>query len=750
MHAKFRYEAESPQFTDVVQYSAWVELVDQLSKHTGAALPARASSLYIVTDRGLLAGASISRTEDSKDEMKPLLYSAPAAPVGVEVMNVTMSVYAANPVTGERGVFVGSQRFTPTDRPYYDAQQRLADMGVAVQPAWSKLYDFIIPYEDDGDPRRWGLSQTRPITYCQSYSCFQGIVAADILLETVNVACRRAMKDVVSLLKKPMYGFSGVKPENSVVFIVNSLSKLYPEDQGVLIGTSDEGSTSEGTSRTKASSSSSAIVSMVANATLARFPSWSAIRGSPDNLVMFAFNLDDGRNCTAFPTDSRELHTACTQVAMRVFGLDDNLEWLIVVALPAMAFTQKALQIRAAVDEKVSGQENAANSNFYKLVVIFLLVAIFMSLLSVVIGLLLAKAVSRPLKQLGKRMHRLEQLDTSLHTISSQRGRIVMQEIQEVNDGFQRLTSSIKAIARFVPETVVRNMLSGDKRKRGLHVDSKTVTIMFSDVKDFTGIAESLQPPDLILTLYMYLTEMTRIVELFEGVVSEILGDGLLVFWNTPTDVDDHPAKACAAILAQQQALVALNEHLANLSLPQLSIRLGLHTGKVLAGNIGSESKMKFGCIGDPINLASRLEGLAKYYGVSALISGATKSMLPAGEFAVRKLDLVQVKGKREPTWVYELMGGGAESPPLHLGDAGSSIRQLPVAAPERCRIARMYESALFAFHEARLADAATLAEAVLREEPEDVPASRLLERAKRVPGPHDPPWTPVLQMTEK
>merc|ERR1711953_307956 len=100
---------------------------------------------------------------------------------------------------------------------------------------------------------------------------------------------------------------------------------------------------------------------------------------------------------------------------------------------------------------------------------------------------------------------------------------------------------------------------------------------------------------------------MTRIVTLYDGVVAEILGDGLLVFFNTPDDVEDHAAKACGAALAQCDVLGPLNDELNEFGFPRLDIRIGIHSGTVLTGNIGSESKMKFGCMGDPINLASRL-----------------------------------------------------------------------------------------------------------------------------------------------
>jgi len=148
-------------------------------------------------------------------------------------------------------------------------------------------------------------------------------------------------------------------------------------------------------------------------------------------------------------------------------------------------------------------------------------------------------------------------------------------------------------------------------------------------------------------------------------VVAEILGDGLLVFWNTPGDVYQHAARACEAALAQQEALVLLNAELRALGMPQLAIRIGLHTGPVLSGNIGSHKKMKFGCMGDAVNIASRLEGLCKFYGISVICSAATHAGLPPDSGIIcRRLDLVQLKGKREPTSIYEVMARESASGP--------------------------------------------------------------------------------------
>jgi len=185
------------------------------------------------------------------------------------------------------------------------------------------------------------------------------------------------------------------------------------------------------------------------------------------------------------------------------------------------------------------------------------------------------------------------------------------------------------------------------------------VTILFSDIEGFTMISEILDEQSLLHFLTKYLSIMTQVVESYGGVVGEVLGDGILAFWNTPDHVENHPAKACAAALAMQQCMYMLNDEfsglLKGLKLDAFGVRIGIHTGKVLTGNIGSKTKMKFGCIGDAVNLASRLEGICKVYGVGICCSVSTISGCPADAFVTRELDLVQVKGKKKPVRIFEL-----------------------------------------------------------------------------------------------
>jgi len=289
-------------------------------------------------------------------------------------------------------------------------------------------------------------------------------------------------------------------------------------------------------------------------------------------------------------------------------------------------------------------------------------VALIAVVASLALGLCLGAAVVRPIVGIGRLVELLSEPDLARRAAELNRlraGRCSwIRDVSELQDAFSRLSQVVEMFMRYVPDTVVRSIVRGDENAMRLHVSKRRVTIMFSDIEDFTAISESLSQEDLLYVLTRYLSIVTKLVESYQGVVAEILGDGLLVFWNTPDAVPGHEAKACAAAMAQQQVLVALNIELARLKMPKIATRIGLHTGRVLSGTIGSETKMKFGCLGDPVNLASRLESLCKVYGVSVLCSGETYDALPKdGDFLCRQLDLVQVRGKRTATRIYEVVG---------------------------------------------------------------------------------------------
>jgi len=334
-----------------------------------------------------------------------------------------------------------------------------------------------------------------------------------------------------------------------------------------------------------------------------------------------------------------------------------SLRVLIVSALLGTSTFSCCLML--LIIELTAGSDGDGRAAARVAAVIVILVAMA---LCFVLGWWISSAVVRPMGSVAKLVELFNEPDVTRR--SEELGKLRagrrswIRDVGELQETCYRLSRGVEMFMRYVPDAVVRSIVRGDETAMRLHVFRRKVTIMFSDIKDFTNISETLSQEDLLYVLTRYLSIMTKVVESYQGVVAEILGDGLLVYWNTPDDVPGHEMKACAAAMAQQQVLNPLNAELQRLKMPSISIRIGLHTGRVLTGTIGSETKMKFGCLGDPVNLAARLEGLCKVYGVSVLCSGETFDGLPKDSgFLCRQLDLVQVKGKRQATRIYEVVG---------------------------------------------------------------------------------------------
>jgi adenylate cyclase len=185
-------------------------------------------------------------------------------------------------------------------------------------------------------------------------------------------------------------------------------------------------------------------------------------------------------------------------------------------------------------------------------------------------------------------------------------------------------------------------------------------TMFFSDVAGFTTISESLEPPELAELLNRYLSPMTDIIMARGGYVDKYEGDAIMAEWGVPFPAEDHAAQACYAALEQQAKLAELRDQLEKEFGHRLTVRMGINTGTVTAGNMGSEHRFQYTVMGDAVNQAARFESGSKPYGVGVMIGETTKEAV-GDLFETRLLDLLVVKGKTKPIKVYELLARAGE-----------------------------------------------------------------------------------------
>ncbi len=193
--------------------------------------------------------------------------------------------------------------------------------------------------------------------------------------------------------------------------------------------------------------------------------------------------------------------------------------------------------------------------------------------------------------------------------------------------------------------------------------ERRCLTIMFSDLAGFTSLSEGLEPEALTALLNDYLTDMTDIILDEGGTLDKYEGDAIMAFWNAPLDQPDHAARACRAAVRCQRRLAARAEEFRSRCGRPLHARIGIHTGEVIVGNMGSRQRFDYTVLGDAANLASRLEGANKAFGTAVMISEATCTAAGEG-FLVRPLGRVRVVGRREPVPVFELAGMGDDPRP--------------------------------------------------------------------------------------
>jgi len=349
-----------------------------------------------------------------------------------------------------------------------------------------------------------------------------------------------------------------------------------------------------------------------------------------------------------------------------------------------------------------------------------------------VLGLIFAAIITRSLVQPVRRLltgtKAVEQGDLSIriHASSTDEIAVLTESFNNMVVGLREKERIKSTFGQYVDPRIVTGLL--DNKLTTLGGERRVMTVFFSDLEGFTYICEQMTPDGVVRFLNQYFTLMSGPIRDHHGILDKFIGDGIMAFWGPPfTDEKEHARLACFSALEQMARLETFRRMLPDLlglrkGLPTINIRMGIATGDVTVGSIGSESSKGYTVMGDTVNLASRLEGANKEYGSGILISEDTWNMA-RDAVEVRELDNIRVVGKSEPVRVFELLGRKGQL------DAAMQELQGRFAQGLQHYRQREWDRAEAAF------------EACLKLRPDDAPSKALLSRLRHFrdhPADHD------------
>jgi len=295
----------------------------------------------------------------------------------------------------------------------------------------------------------------------------------------------------------------------------------------------------------------------------------------------------------------------------------------------------------------------------------------------------------------------------------------------------EREKKKVRGAFQYYLTASVINELLKDPSKLKLGGDKKDLTVMFSDIRGFTTISEKLTPEELVSLLNEYLTAMTDIVFKYDGLLDKYIGDAIMAVFGAPLEQPDHALRCCRTALEMMSTLKGLQEKWAQEGRPFVDIGVGINTGDMVVGNMGSNMRFDYTVMGDNVNLSSRLEGINKEYGTHIIISEYTYEVVKEQMFC-REVDSVRVKGKKLPVKIYELICERKD-------------------AAEHEEYVRRFHEGLACYKAARWDDAIACFESVLEIRPADPPAKLYIQRCRDLKEhPPEGEWDGVFTMTKK
>lgn len=283
--------------------------------------------------------------------------------------------------------------------------------------------------------------------------------------------------------------------------------------------------------------------------------------------------------------------------------------------------------------------------------------------LALILALVLAGAFSAPLRALVRRSQQIERLELTRKHTAPHRSRI--REVSHLFHAQARMGSALESFSRYVPVEVIRELLDRGEAAR-IGARPAELTVMFSDIRGFTAISETMPPDALAALLSEYFDALQHLIETGHGTTDKFIGDAILAFWGAPRPDGDHARHAVESALACTHKLAGLNRAWDAAGKPRLETCFGLATGPVVVGNVGARSRMNYTVLGNTVNVASRLEHLCRELGCEILATDTAKAAA-GNAFVWRRVGPVAIRGKRELVEVFEPLGVGGEVDDLTL-----------------------------------------------------------------------------------
>ncbi|MBN9089089.1 MAG: hypothetical protein J0J01_19445 [Reyranella sp.] len=369
------------------------------------------------------------------------------------------------------------------------------------------------------------------------------------------------------------------------------------------------------------------------------------------------------------------------------FPSDFGKDWEVLVVTPT--------------DDFVSGLKQTNRELLWMMVAL--------ALVEGVLIYVLARRMSRPIKVVSEAIQGIRRLSFPERLPTGSR----IHEIAQLQRATALLDNALRSFAVFVPVGLVRRLIDSGKPLQP-EVEQRFMTVLFSDVEGFTTLAEQLPPAELTEQTSCYFENVTAAVAEEQGTIDKFIGDSVMAFWGAPAALDDHAFHACRAALRARHRMARLGVEWAAAGRKPMRVRIGIHCGDVVVGNVGSSQRLSYTVMGDGVNIASRVEGLNKQFGTTICISDAVLAQV--GDRVVsRPIELSSVRGRSGRFLVHEL-----------LGIAGSNDAELAAGADD-ARLCRLTAAAWSAMADGDSVEALRRYEAVQAEFPNDPVARHML-----------------------